>query len=247
VTATLDNGVFNAPRDFTRDADFEIIRADSDGDGLTFEGYAAVFNSPTVIDSWEGHFEETIKRGAFAKTLRERTPVLMFEHGKHPLIGAMPLGVIQRATEDARGLFIRARLHDNWLIEPVRDAVREGSVTGMSFRFTMHKDSWEQRQGDIPRRTLLELGLPELGPVVFPAYSGTTASVRSALAALVSDDELRSGLMAVLPSTSNAAAPPSTPEEAAPAVQPADATDRTANQRRRDALVAMAQLQGVLK
>jgi HK97 family phage prohead protease len=166
--------------DLVRAVAFEMA---SSRDGLTLEGYAAVFNSPTRISSWEGEFDETIARGAFARTLGERTPVLMFNHGKHPLIGDMPLGVIQRAEEDRKGVFIQARLSDNWLIQPVRDAVRDGAVNGMSFRFSVPPDgeTWADRR-DRPRlRTLTDIDVRELGPVVFPAYEPTTATVRSAL------------------------------------------------------------------
>lgn len=166
-----------------RSFQFELERTDgSNGDGLTFEGYAAVFNQPTRVDSlWEGEFDEVIKRGAFARSLAERAPKLMFEHGRHPLVGQMPLGVIQETREDAKGLFIRARLSDNWLIQPVRDAVRDGAVDGMSFRFTVPEggDHWKDRKDQVKLRTLLDIDVPELGPVVFPAYEPTTASVRS--------------------------------------------------------------------
>lgn len=165
-----------------RSVPFEIVRADSEGDGLTFEGYAAVFDTPTRINSWEGEFDEQIARGAFKDTLAQRMPVLMFEHGQHPLLGSMPLGTIREAKEDRKGLFIRARLSDNWLIQPVRDAVRDGAVDGMSFRFSSPgrgDERWERREDDVDLRTLLRLSVPELGPVVFPAYEPTTASVRS--------------------------------------------------------------------
>lgn len=166
---------------FTREIAFRL--ADTSGDGQTLSGYAAVFDSPTRIDSWEGTFDEQIRRGAFKRYLSQRMPTLMFEHGHHPLIGSMPLGKITRATEDSKGLFIEARLSDNWLIEPVRDAVRDGAVTGMSFRFMVADDgeSWEKRKGDVPLRTLTDVDVPELGPVVFPAYEPTTVSVRSSL------------------------------------------------------------------
>ena len=221
------------PRDFTRAMSFDLLRSEPDGDGLTFEGYAAVFDTPTTIDSWEGNFTEVVQRGAFRKTLREQTPVLMLDHGQHPLIGSMPLGQITTAKEDARGLFIRARLHDNWLIEPVRDAIASGAISGMSFRFRAIKDSWERPAKGLPQRTLLELSVPELGPVVFPAYRDTTASVRSALSALVLDDALRNGLLSVLPSTSEEAAPPSTSQEAAVTGEPAEATRRRTSAERR--------------
>jgi HK97 family phage prohead protease len=261
-----DEPRLEAPTEFTRELAFNIleVRAEPNGDGLTFEGYAAVFDAPTVIDSWEGNFEEIIRRGAFKKTLRERTPVLMFDHGQHPLIGDMPLGRIERAAEDSRGLFIRARLHDNWLIQPVRDAIGSGSVDGMSFRFRAIRDSWTQpsKAAQLPKRELLELSVPEVGPVVFPAYTQTSASVRSALTAIVSDHELRAALASVIPeddepelrddveldenreendSTSETAASPSTEEEAATDESrtddvddaPAETTRRTKDERKR--------------
>lgn len=163
----------------------ELIRsvpiAEYQSDGLTFEGYAAVFNSPTRIQDWDGEFDEQISPGAFRKSLARSTPVLMFEHGRHPLIGSMPLGVITEAKEDSKGLFIRARLSDNWLIQPVRDAVRDGAVSGMSFRFTVTEagQRWTKRAGKVDLRTLTEVDCTELGPVVFPAYEPTTALVRS--------------------------------------------------------------------
>ena len=47
---------------------FDQIAAD---DGLTLEGYAAVFDSPTRISNmWEGDFTETIRRGAFTRAVR---------------------------------------------------------------------------------------------------------------------------------------------------------------------------------
>lgn len=188
-----------APRDdLTRSVPFELVRSD-DNDGLTLEGYAAVFNSPTVINSWEGHFEEVMARGAFKKTISERTPVLGFEHGKHPLIGSLPIGSIKSLREDDHGLYVSARLHDNWLVEPVRDAIREQSISGMSFRFSVVKDQWQTRNGDIPLRTVSELKCPELGPVVYAAYLATSVSVRSReLAQLLTDDELRTELARLL-------------------------------------------------
>jgi HK97 family phage prohead protease len=179
-----------------RSVPFELTRDGSAGDGLTLEGYAAVFNRKATIKDYQGEFEEQIAPGAFRESLERRTPVLMFEHGRHPLIGSMPLGKIETAREDAKGLFISARLSDNWLIQPVRDAVRDGAVTGMSFRFLPPADEdqrWTKRSGKPDLRTLLRLDTPELGPVVFPAYEPTTAAVRSLLDGLEEDFTGRDG------------------------------------------------------
>jgi HK97 family phage prohead protease len=162
-----------------RSVPFELERADKSGDGLTLSGYAAVFDTPTRIDSVrEGRFDEQIARGAFADSLRARTPKLQFDHGQHPMVGSMPLGVIKRMHEDDRGLFVEARLHDNWLIQPVRDAIASGAIDGMSFRFSVDAEDWD-RSGEVQQRTIRQATVYEVGPVVFPAYSATTVGVRS--------------------------------------------------------------------
>lgn len=165
---------------YERSVPFEIRSIEENNDGLTLTGYAAVFNSDTLIDNqYEGRFIERIRKGAFARTINARKPVLQFEHGKHPLLGSMPLGTINKLREDDHGLFVEARLIDNWLIQPVRDAIASGAIDGMSFRFNVMRESWDD-SGDTPVRTLEEVRLMELGPVVFPAYDSTSVGVRSA-------------------------------------------------------------------
>jgi len=165
--------------DLYRDVPFEIRAAEDTGDGLTLTGYAAVFNRSTMIDNYEGRFEERIRPGAFKRSINAKMPVLQFEHGRHPLLGSMPLGQITKLREDEHGLYVEARLADNWLIQPVRDAIASGSIDGMSFRFQVVRDSVDE-SGNIPVRTLEEVKLLELGPVVFPAYESTSVGVRSA-------------------------------------------------------------------
>jgi HK97 family phage prohead protease len=168
------------------------FRASEDSDGQTLEGYAAVFNEWTDIRDWEGTYRERIAPGAFKKSLRDRTPVLQFEHGSHPLIGSLPLGTLSVAREDRNGLFVRARLSDNWLIQPVRDAIKDKAITGMSFRFRVVADHWEKDDAGDDTRTITEVELLELGPVVFPAYDQTSVAVRSLVGVL--DDETRAAL-----------------------------------------------------
>lgn len=243
----------DAPRDdLIRSADFELIRAEPDGDGLTLEGYAAVFNAPTEINSWEGNFRETIRQGAFKKTLQERTPVLMFDHGQHPLIGSMPLGKITRAREDEHGVFVEARLSDNWLIQPVRDAIRDGGIQGMSFRFSVVKDEWIKpaKRGGIPDRFISELRAMELGPVVFPAYPQTEVGVRSReLATLLTDPEVRADLARALfagDATSHEAAVLGTSDEAGEDLEP-QVQHSSNHLNRHAALAAQARLKGFIQ
>jgi HK97 family phage prohead protease len=188
------------PSSLERSMPFKLERADSasTGDGLTLDGYAAVFDTPTRIDSWEGCFDEQIQRGAFKKSIRENTPVLQFDHGRHPLIGSIPIGVITELAEDDAGLHVVGRMSDNWLIEPVRDAIANESVDGMSFRFEVVREEWRDNKGTVLKdpyeimdllwepgergpllRILKEVRCAELGPVVFPAYKETSVGVRT--------------------------------------------------------------------
>lgn len=184
----------DTPSTLERSVPFELRSVE--GDGLTLAGYAAVFNSPTRIDSWEGRFDETIARGAFSKTINARERVVVqFDHGKHPFFGSLPLGRIEQMREDDHGLYVEVRLSDNWFTQPIRDAIRDEAVTGMSFRFSVPEGGDDWRQGaEVQERTIREVKLYELGPVVFPAYADTSVGVRSALSLVDAAD--RAALLA---------------------------------------------------
>jgi HK97 family phage prohead protease len=196
------NGKKAARESLRRTVPFTLTRQSEGGgtDGLTIEGYGAVFNAPTRIDSWEGCFDEVIAPGAFKKTVREQVIRMQFDHGQHPLLGSLPLGRWDVAEEDAHGLHLVGRLNNNWLTEPFRDAIREGGVDGMSFRFSVIKEEWRDSSGKVIKneeelwdllfegersgqsqltRTLKEVRCTEAGPVVWPAYDSTSVGVRS--------------------------------------------------------------------
>jgi HK97 family phage prohead protease len=163
----------------TRQVDFTVTG--DDGDGLTLEGYGAVFNVPTRINSWEGEFDEVIAPGAFKRTIDRKGPKgirLQFNHGQDQLFGGLPIGAIEELREDVNGLYVRARLHDNWHTKPIRDAIASGAIEGMSFRFIVHNEE-RDTSGDVERRLIREVELFEVGPVVWPAYPETTVGVRS--------------------------------------------------------------------
>lgn len=209
-------------------APFEIIedRAAAEPDGLTLTGYAAVFNSPTRISGFEGDFVEQIAPGAFRHTLRNGRPVMQFDHGQHPVLGSLPIAAIRKLKEDARGLYVEARLFDNWMTEPLRDAIREQAITGMSFRFSVVKDTWDRPTKGDPVRTLNEVRLYELGPVVHPAYSDTSVALRSL--------ERATGLTIIASSEVRANG---SPEEPGPASDPAPSQSTRTQAQRRAAVV----------
>lgn len=224
------------------------FRAAKSDDGMTLDGYGAVFNEWTNIEDPVGVYRERIAPGAFKRTLGMRTPILQFDHGSHPLIGSIPLGRITSISEDAHGLRVKARLSDNWLVQPVRDAIRDGGITGMSFRFRIIDESWERSRADgMEERTIREVELYEVGPVVFPAYEQTSVGVRSrqALDAL-QDPEVRSEIARILANGTDieSLATPSDPAESHTeepvASETIHASVRTRTQRQ--ARVALAQI-----
>jgi HK97 family phage prohead protease len=165
------------------------LRAAS-GDGMpTLVGHFAVFQQPTEICSFmEGNFIERIAPGAFKKTFRENKDSIkcLFQHGCDPDIGDKPLGPISVLREDDTGAYYEVPLID---ADYVRGDVLPGLEAGLygaSFCFEVIKEEFNEEPGasadnprGLPERTLLEVRVPEFGPVTFPAYEGATAGVRS--------------------------------------------------------------------
>lgn len=177
---TVPNQRINAPRqDVSRAVPFEVTSFTDIPTGYRFEGYAMMWDMPARINSWEGEFDETIKRSAPRKSIKERTPVMQFDHGRHPRFGSIPLGNFVDIREDAQGLRTIGELHRDEFWSPLHEALRSGSIKGMSFRFDVVKEKWGVNGEGIQTRDLVEIKIMEMGPVVFPAYNETTASIRS--------------------------------------------------------------------
>lgn len=185
MNAALDRDLGFAVRAY----DFELRSVDSGGRRL--EGYVAVFNTRSRIPDRGGDFEEMIHPGFADRSLRDNGfPIMQFDHGKDPRVGTVPIGVYTDFDKDSRGYHVEGELFDNPVVEPVRQAIRGRAIKGMSFRFKVAKngDKWERRHGSVDLRHVTDADVPEAGPVVFPAYSATTVSVRSLLATY-SDEE----------------------------------------------------------
>jgi HK97 family phage prohead protease len=176
----------NLPGMQTRAFDFEAAA----GDGRTLEGYAAVFGTSARISDTRGDFDETIEPGAFTRSLSNRKPVMQWEHGKDPRVGLVPIAAIDDIAEDSKGLHVRARLFDNPVVEPIRQAIEGGAVKGMSFRFQVPDggDTWEQTRSRVDKRRVTAADVYEVGPVVWPAYDSATLSVRSLIASFDAEE-----------------------------------------------------------
>jgi HK97 family phage prohead protease len=145
------------------------------GDGMTFTGYAARFNSKSEYLG----FYETIEPGAFTRTLKARNEIKAFvNHDTNMVIGSTRAGTL-RLTQDEKGLLAEIDLPDTSYGRDLSISVKRGDASGMSFGFNVPKggDTWSE---DGQQRTLREVALMEVSPVTgFPAYKSTSASVRS--------------------------------------------------------------------
>jgi len=155
--------------------EFDVRAAEASSDGMSFTGYAAVFNSP----SEPLPFTEVIKEGAFKRSLKSRNEIKLFmNHNTDVVLGSTRAGTLQ-LTEDSRGLLAQAQLPDTTAGRDLSVLMKRGDVSSMSFGFSVPPkgDSWSS---DGATRELHQVRLHEVSIVTgFPAYEATTASVRS--------------------------------------------------------------------
>lgn len=168
------------------------FRAVDGGDGMTFEGYAAVFNSPS--EPIGGQFTEYVAPGAFKRSLTSHgyDIKLLWNHDTGQVLGSTRAGTL-KLVEDSHGLKAIATLPDTQLGRDTATLLKRGDVANMSFGFTVPKggDTWN---ADGSVRTLNNVKLAEVSIVSFPAYQATTATVRAETRA-INTDVLAEGLM----------------------------------------------------
>lgn len=141
------------------------------GEGMHFEGYAAVFNSP----SEPLPFTERIAPGAFKRSIEARNDIkLLYNHDTGAVLGSTRAGTL-RMYEDDRGLKVSAMLPNTTLGRDTAELLKRGDVDSMSFGFSVPQggDSWS---ADGSERTLKSVRLHEVSIVAFPAYSGTAGT-----------------------------------------------------------------------
>jgi HK97 family phage prohead protease len=170
----------------TTNTDFEL-RAEG-GDGMTFTGYASVFNSSSED---LGGFREFVAPGAFKRSLQARNEIkLLWNHDTNEPLASVRGGSLQ-LVEDNHGLKVTAKLPNTTRGRDVAELLRSKVIDSMSFGFNVIKDSWSNN-GSV--RTLESVRLSEVSVVTFPAYTATTATVRS-MQPTIDADELANALL----------------------------------------------------
>lgn len=182
--------------------DIEISRA---GDGRTVTAYAAVFGQDAEIRDGQGHYIERIDGRAFAKTIAERAPQpgrpgrvsVLYNHGydtsgKPNMLGSVPIGTPLEIKADTKGLITVTRYNKSAMADAVLEAIRDGQITGQSFRGRVFQQRGDGKVGRLPVIVRTELGLTEYGPTHSPAYEG------AGILAIRSTDDLAEMIRSIL-------------------------------------------------
>lgn len=134
----------------------ELRADDADPDFWTFTGEASVVDHPYTVYDMFGEFTETVKPGAFTRTLAA-DPLVSFVY-MHDLstVMAQTRGRNLALTADP-DLAVDARLDKSDVdVQRVAPKVRRGDANSMSFAFRVTKQTWNE---DYTEREILEVNL----------------------------------------------------------------------------------------
>lgn len=151
------------------------------GDKPGIAGTASVYNQQ--YDT--GWMVETIMPGAFTRVLGENPDVrCLFNHDPNNLLGRTRSGTL-RLADSAAGLQFECDTDaESRVGADVQRMIERGDLDGCSFGFTVAKQTWREEKNDAGGftyyRDIQEIDeLFDVGPVTYPAYTGTSVGARS--------------------------------------------------------------------
>jgi len=156
-------------------ADLEM-REESNG-AIRFEGVASVVGTAYSVRDMMGEFQETMNKGAFHRTLRQKDDVRMLKNHNSDFVFARTKSGTLELTDDPH---LRASAPNldpsNPQVQTLRSELARGDVDQMSIGFRVKDDVWND---DYTERTIKEIELIEVSVVTFPASPTTSAGLRS--------------------------------------------------------------------
>lgn len=174
-----------------RSFEFEVRAEENEEHGHFLSGRPIVFNQRTDL----GWYDELIETGALDTTDLKDVRFLVNHN-----IDMIPLARSRNNNEnstmqmrvDEEGMTIRVDLdtENNAEAKSLYSAVRRGDISGMSFMFSVDKDSWDDADTEHPTRRIRSIRrVMEVSAVTFPAYSQTSIQTRGLSEALDSAKE----------------------------------------------------------
>lgn len=179
---------------FTSSDKFAITIEKRDGSPSSIRGYAAVFYDDQIPDQTQymlsEMYAERIFPGAFRKVLSENQDVrALFNHDSNYVLGRTKNGTLQ-LREDDKGLVYIINPPDTQRAKDIIEGLRRGDISGSSFSFSLKRQdtgiddvsmgpNQYRDEGNLLVREIREFDqVYDVGPVTFPAYTGTTAAMR---------------------------------------------------------------------
>ncbi|PEZ94186.1 HK97 family phage prohead protease [Bacillus cereus] len=162
------------------------------GNQVILDGYVNVVDRESrMLPSPRGYFKERIVPKTFEKALKKAKNVdLLFNHDKNRNLGSIENGNLE-LYEDNIGLRAIATVTDEQVIKKARNQ----ELRGWSFGFVSEKDSWEEGESGVQKRSIEELELLEVSILdMTPAYVATSIETRGENTAMI---EMRSEEAAV--------------------------------------------------
>lgn len=174
-----------------RNLDFEVRAEQNEEHGNFITGRPIVYDARTDIGPWD----EIIDNGALDETDLKDVRFLVNHN-----IAMIPLArsrnnnanSTMQMSVDEQGMEIRVDLdiENNADARSLYSAVSRGDISGMSFMFSVDKDSWDDADSDHPTRHIRSIRrVMEVSAVTFPAYAQTSIQTRGLSDALDSAKE----------------------------------------------------------
>lgn len=150
-------------------------------------GHAAVFNE---LSEDLGGFREQILPGAFKEAIKNDDVRALFNHNPDLILARNKSNTLS-LKEDKTGLAIDFEPPDTQAGRDLLVTLERGDVNQMSFGFSVRPDgqSWEEDDEGQTIRTLTNIRLFDVSPVVYPAYPQTDVAKRELRAFLDSKPE----------------------------------------------------------
>ena len=169
-----------------RTFNFEVLADQNEQHGHFLTGRPIVFNQRTNL----GWYDEIIEAGALDVTDLKDVRMLV-NHNTDMIPLARSRNNNENSTmqliPDDEGMKIRADLdtENNADARSLYSAVGRGDISGMSFMFTVDKDSWDDIDTEHPTRHIRSISrILEVSAVTFPAYTQTSIQTRGLADAL---------------------------------------------------------------
>ncbi|WP_434437510.1 phage major capsid protein [Limosilactobacillus fermentum] len=154
----------------------DLTTRSSDDDGMTVEGYAMLYDQPSVPMP----FVEYIDRGALDNVDLSKV-LLLYGHDLNSVLARSDAENLQMRA-DNKGLWFRATLPDTTLGRDTYTNVANGNLKGCSVGFKIGDDKWLQgNDGNVIHHIRSFDQLIEISITPIPAYTETSVDVQRSL------------------------------------------------------------------